>query len=304
MAVVLITGCSSGIGLETALAFARRGDRVYASMRNPAKADRLHDKATTQGLNIDLVTLDVTDTASVTAAVDAIEAVHGAIDVVVNNAGVAYQGPVELADEELARVIFETNVWGPVRLVRAVLPAMRARRSGVIVNVSSTGGRLPGFLYNGFYFASKKALGSLSESLAWELEPLGIRVMCIEPGLFATQIFDNSHWFDPRADNPYMADQTWFTAAMTNWVATGAADPAIAAAGIVAALDDPATPLHVMVDEDAIALVDIVTEAGTFERAMPALNQMLESMSGPRPRQSRAVLQTSPGVASSMATAT
>jgi NAD(P)-dependent dehydrogenase (short-subunit alcohol dehydrogenase family) len=272
-------------------------------MRNPAKADRLHEQATAQGLHVDVVTLDVTDGESVTAAVAAIEADHGAIDVVVNNAGVAYQGSVEVADEELARVIFETNVWGPVRVVRAVLPAMRARRAGVIVNVSSTSGRLPGFLYNGFYFASKKALGSLSESLAWELEPLGIRVMCIEPGLFATEIFDNSHWFDPRAASPYTTDQTWFTAAMTNWVATGA-DPAVAAAGIVNAVDDPATPLHVLVGEDAVALVGIVNEAGTFERAMASLNQLLESMSGPRPQQPATIDLTTPGVASNMATAT
>jgi hypothetical protein len=160
---------------------------------------------------------------------------------------------------------------------------MRARGSGVIVNVSSTSGRLPGFLYNGFYFASKKALGSLSESLAWELEPLGIRVMCIEPGLFATEIFDNSHWFDPRPASPYTTDQTWFTAAMTNWVATGAAGGS--SSGHRRRGRRSGQPLHVLVGEDA-ALVGMVTEAGTSNGPWSP-NQLLNDVLPPRnPQQS------------------
>src|SRR5687768_8382205 len=115
MGVVLITGCSSGIGLEAALAFARRGDTVAASMRDPAGGDTLQRRAKEEGLEIDIVTLDVTDDESVVAAVRDVETRLGPIDVLVNNAGVGYPGPVETIDWERARAVYETNVWGPVR---------------------------------------------------------------------------------------------------------------------------------------------------------------------------------------------
>src|SRR5712664_3218264 len=105
--VVLITGCSSGIGLETALAFARRGDTVYASMRNPSKADRLQERAKVEGLDVEVVTLDVNDAKSVTKAVSTIEKQHGAIDVLVNNAGVGFSGPVETVDIAKAKAVID-----------------------------------------------------------------------------------------------------------------------------------------------------------------------------------------------------
>ena len=137
MSVVLITGCSSGFGLEAALAFARRGDTVYATMRDLARADRLTGRADAEGLHLELLALDVDDDASVSAAVDEVEATHGAIDVLVNNAGVSHKGPVETIDIDQARALMETNLWGAVRTMRAALPAMRARAHGVIVNVTS-----------------------------------------------------------------------------------------------------------------------------------------------------------------------
>ena len=126
--VVLITGCSTGIGLATALAFARGGDTVVASMRNVAKADPLMKRAADEGLTVGLVQLDVTDDASVTAAVVEVEKLHGAVDVVVNNAGVGYDGPIETIDIDRARAVYEANVWGPVRVSRAVIRAPPAPR--------------------------------------------------------------------------------------------------------------------------------------------------------------------------------
>ena len=121
MSVVLITGCSTGIGLETALAFARRGDTTYASMRNPARATRLLERAQADGLAVEVITLDVCDDASVAGAITQVEAEHGAIDVLVNNAGVGHDGPVETIEIDDARSVLETNFWGAVRTTRAAL---------------------------------------------------------------------------------------------------------------------------------------------------------------------------------------
>jgi NAD(P)-dependent dehydrogenase (short-subunit alcohol dehydrogenase family) len=179
MTTVLITGCSTGFGLESALAFARRGDTTYASMRNPAKADKLRERADAEGLTVEIATLDVTDDESVAAAVAEIESRHGAVDVLVNNAGVGYSGAVEAIDMDRARALMETNVWGAVRTMRAVLPAMRAQGSGVIVNVSSVAGRVPASGHHGFYAASKHALNALTEAAATELEHFGVRVVSV-----------------------------------------------------------------------------------------------------------------------------
>ena len=283
MAVVLITGCSSGIALETALAFARRGDAVVASMRNPAGggADELQRRAKDEGLEVDVVTLDVTDDESVTAAVGDVETRLGSIDVLVNNAGVGYSGPVETMDIDRARAVLETNYWGVVRTVRAVLPSMRARRTGVVVNVSSTAGRVPGTGYNSSYSASKHAVGALSESLLWEVQPFGVRVVCIEPGFFATAIFAKSEWNVVSA-SPYAEDERWVN---DFYVASGenGAHPSAVADAIVAAAADPATPLHVLVGDDAHQFIALVEHAGTMEAWMPIATQIVEQVSGPRP---------------------
>ena len=143
MAVVLITGCSTGIGLETALAFARRGDTTIATMRNVAKADALKKRAADEGVDIEIEALDVVDDYSVSSAVGKILAHHGQIDVLVNNAGVGFGGPVETMPIDAARSLMETNFWGALRMIRAVLPGMRDRRAGVIVNVTSTAAGFP-----------------------------------------------------------------------------------------------------------------------------------------------------------------
>src|SRR5262245_21921519 len=225
MSVVLITGCSSGIGLETALAFARRGDTTYASVRRPPRAGGLLGRAAAEDLLLDVLALDVTDDTSVRSAVSAIEDRHGAIDVLVNNAGLNAAGPVEMLPMDRARALVETNLWGPVRLSRAVLPAMRARGEGVILNIGSLAGRLPAAPYGGFYAASKHALGALSESMSRELAPFGIRVHCIEPGFVMTEMFAKA-WSDPPGFGRYDADYRRMRSATAEQRARRGADPA------------------------------------------------------------------------------
>ena len=284
MAVVLITGCSSGIGLETALAFARRGDTVAASMRNPVGgADELQRRAKEEGLEVDVVALDVTDDGSVSAAVRDVETRLGPIDVLVNNAGVGYSGPVETIDEARARAVMETNFWGPFRLIRAVLPSMRSRQSGVIINVSSTAGRVPGSGYNALYCASKHGLGALTESLAMEVGAFGIRTVSIEPGFFHTDIFSKSSWGAVDESTPYAADNHWIS---EFYVASGeqaGGDPSIVADAIVAAAADDTTPTHALVGDDAHQFVALVEQAGTFEAWLPIAAQIVSGVMGPRP---------------------
>jgi NAD(P)-dependent dehydrogenase (short-subunit alcohol dehydrogenase family) len=251
-------------------------------MRDPARAGRLLERAGAEGLAVEVVPLDVTDDTSVEAAVRTVEEAHGAVDVLVNNAGVAGSGPVETIPLALARGVLDTNVWGPVRTTRAVLPAMRARGSGVIVNVSSAAGRVPGMPYNGFYAASKHALGALSESLAWELAPFGIRVVLIEPGFVATEIFEKS-WTTDDAGAPYGADHRWMNAFFRTSGETRAGDPAVVAEAVARAAADPGTPLHVLVGDDARTFADLAARADGHEDWVAVATQIVESVAGPRP---------------------
>jgi NAD(P)-dependent dehydrogenase (short-subunit alcohol dehydrogenase family) len=250
MAVVVVTGCSSGFGLLTALAFARRGDIVYATMRDTTRGDPLVRVAESEGLDVHIARLDVTDDASVREAVGRVLGAEGRIDVLVNNAGVLHLGSVELLPEEALRSTFETNYFGAIRMIRAVLPAMRSQCSGTIVNVSSAAGRLPAPPMNWSYAASKAALGALSDALGWELELFGVSVVCVEPGFYPTQIVANAGLpADPGS--PYRryeeAMVTFFEGGMTV-----EADPQIVADAIVAAVDRPdQSPVHVLVGEDS-----------------------------------------------------
>lgn len=289
MAVVLITGCSTGIGLEAALAFARRGDTTYASMRNLGKADGLRARAAAEGLTIEVVQLDVTDDDSVTSAVRSIEDRHGAIDVLVNNAGIGSSGPIELIDLAEAAAVYDTNIWGAIRTVRAVLAAMRSKGSGVIINVTSVASRVPGTPYGGFYSSSKHALATLSEALAWEVAPFGIRVACVEPGFFATEIFASSGWTEPALVGPYEADQDWVNDFYMKSGEAMGADPAVVGVLIADVAADHSSPLHNLVGDDAFMFVDLVAQAGTFEGWIPVGTGIIEGVSGPRPITSAAV---------------
>lgn len=182
---VLITGCSSGIGRATAERLHHAGHPVYATARHAKDIADLED------LGIRTMPLDVTDPDSAATAVDRVVREHGAVGVLVNNAGYALSGTVEETLPEAARAQFETNVFGPAELIQRVLPGMRAQRSGLIVNVSSVVGRFapPG---GGFYNASKHAMEALSDSLRLEVAPFGIRVALIEPGPVRTAFADTT----------------------------------------------------------------------------------------------------------------
>ncbi len=177
---VLITGCSSGIGRATALRLARGGWSVYATARRP---DSIADLAEAGARTL---ALDVTDEASMRAAVLAVEEAEGAVGVLVNNAGYSQSGAVETVPLEAARRQFETNVFGLAALTQLVLGKMRAQRWGKIVNLSSMGGRLT-FPGGGWYHASKHALEALSDALRFEVAGFGIDVIVIEPGLITTE---------------------------------------------------------------------------------------------------------------------
>lgn len=177
--VALVTGCSSGIGRATALRLAQEGHVVVATAR------RVESLAELEAAGCETLALDVTDESSRQAAVREVEARHGAVGVLVNNAGYSQSGALETLPLDLLRAQFETNVVGLLRMCQLVLPAMRARRRGVIVNVSSMGGRLS-FPGAGAYHASKYAVEALSDVLRFEVARAGVDVVLIEPGLIRT----------------------------------------------------------------------------------------------------------------------
>jgi NAD(P)-dependent dehydrogenase (short-subunit alcohol dehydrogenase family) len=186
-----VTGCSSGFGLLTAVVFAERGHHVVATMRDTAKAEPLLGAAAAAGVAVEVVELDVSSSASVQRAVDAVVESSGRLDIVVNNAGIELFGAIHLvADEEASRQL-DTNVLGVVRVARAVVPHMVRQGRGVIVNVGSVAGKV-GVPYSGLYAASKHAVEAITEAMHFELAQLGIRVAVVEPGQFATELNANS----------------------------------------------------------------------------------------------------------------
>ncbi len=180
--VWFITGCSSGFGRELSLILLKRGYRVVATARDKAKVEDIVAGNPKNGLAL---ALDVDKQGQIDAAVKAAEARFGRIDVLVNNAGYGYLAAVEEGDDADIRAMFETNFFGLAAMTRAVLPIMRAQKSGAIVNISSVGGFI-GFPGSGYYAATKFAVEGLSESLSKEVGPLGIKVIIVEPGPFRT----------------------------------------------------------------------------------------------------------------------
>jgi NAD(P)-dependent dehydrogenase (short-subunit alcohol dehydrogenase family) len=187
MKSVLITGTSRGIGLETALAFGRAGYRVHATMRNPSQSPQLARSAIEQNLPIHVTAMDVDSDQSVSDTMAAILADFGPIDVLVNNAGLGVFGSVEELPFAQWKAAMETNYFGALRCIQAVVGPMRNRRSGCIINVSSVAGRIAGSPLTP-YMASKWALEALSESLAGEMKSFGVHVAIVEPGIIDTQM--------------------------------------------------------------------------------------------------------------------
>jgi NAD(P)-dependent dehydrogenase (short-subunit alcohol dehydrogenase family) len=187
--VAVVTGSSTGIGYETSLILARNGFLTYATMRNLNKGENIKSVATKENLPIRIRQLDVTDDVSVINAIQSISSETGKIDILVNNAGYGLNGAFEdLAMDEI-KAQYETNVFGLIRTTQTVLPIMRRQKSGTIVNISSGAGRF-GFPTGSAYVSTKFAVEGLSESMSYELEPFGIKVVIVEPGVIRTNFGD------------------------------------------------------------------------------------------------------------------
>jgi NAD(P)-dependent dehydrogenase (short-subunit alcohol dehydrogenase family) len=270
MANVLITGCSSGFGFETALTFARNGARVFATMRDVTKGAELQAIAQREQLALELLPLDVRAQRSVDDAV-ARATGTGPLDVLVNNAGIELRSPIEDASDDDIQSQFDTNVFGVLRTIRAVLPAMRARGDGTIVNVSSIAG-IVARPYGGLYAASKHALEAISEALHLEVQPFGVRVVLIEPGQYGTRLLDNAivgSGFTPAS--PYWERAERFDVAIKRLRPGGVAGSAADVAQLIYdAVHDPEPRLRYLAGEDAHTIATAYRQLSfeDYERAM------------------------------------
>jgi NAD(P)-dependent dehydrogenase (short-subunit alcohol dehydrogenase family) len=201
--VAVVTGSSSGIGYETSLALAREGFLTYATMRNLEKGSGIKSVSDKENLPLKLMQLDVTDDASVSKAVQSIVSDSGRIDVIVNNAGYGLVGAFEDLSLDEIKQQYETNFFGVVRVTQAVIPVMRKQKSGKIINISSGAGRF-GYPGGSAYVSTKFAMEGLSESLSYELDPFGIKVILVEPGVIRTN-FGNGMVVAKKSQDPASA---------------------------------------------------------------------------------------------------
>ena len=243
--VWLITGCSTGFGRELAKHVIERGYRTVVTARNPGEVKDLTAKGEVLALK-----LDVTDQGQIDAAIKATEEKFGRIDVLVNNAGIGYFAAVEESEEDQIRRMFEINVFGLSRMIHAVLPGMRERRKGFIVNLSSIGG-LRSFPSVGYYNATKFAVEGLSEALWQEVEPLGIKVMLVEPSGFRTDWAGRSANESKRQIDDYAATAGAWRGQVRANSGKQPGDPVLAAHAIVEAMLSPNPPHRLLLGNDA-----------------------------------------------------
>jgi NAD(P)-dependent dehydrogenase (short-subunit alcohol dehydrogenase family) len=279
--VAVVTGSSSGIGYATALLLAKSGYFTFATMRNPAKGTDLIKFAENEKLPIQVEQLDVTDLHSIKDFVKRLDESAGRIDILVNNAGYLLTGSLEDLSMKEIQDQFDTNLLGTIRVTQQVLPVMRAQRSGIIVNISSGLGRfgLPG---SSAYVATKFALEGLSESLAYEIEPFGIKVILIEPGLVKTKALPNSIVGQGalREDSPYTGILDNLNVAFKTWL-DKASTPDQVAATILQAVSSPEPRLRYPVGQDVVASLE-KKSAMTDEQFQ---EYMINSMASLAPRQ-------------------
>lgn len=256
--VAVVTGSSSGIGYATALQLARSGYFTFATMRNPEKGGDLIRAAKNEELPILVEQLDVTDLDSIKDFMSRRLAVKssGRIDVLVNNAGYALMGSLEDLSMKEIQDQLETNLLGAIRVTQQVLPVMRAQGSGIIVNISSGVGRI-GFQGLSAYVATKFALEGLSESLAYEVGPFGIKVVLIEPGVVKTKAFDNMVIGQAalRKDSPYAGMLDNLNVAFKTRL-DKASTPDQVAATILQAISSQEPKLRYAVGQDVVALLE------------------------------------------------
>ncbi|ONK09605.1 oxidoreductase [Streptomyces sp. MP131-18] len=268
--VWLVTGASKGLGRAITEAAVAAGDIVVAAAR---RTELLDDLVAAHPDQVEALSLDVTDIAAVQAAVDGVVARHGRIDILVNNAGRGTVGAVEEATDAELRSLMDLHFFGPAALTRAALPHMRHRRSGAIVQLSSMGGRFsfPGV---GAYSATKFALEGLSEALAAEVAPHGIRVLIVEPGAFRTTFADAGSLQQYAALDAYQDTVGPVRSGLPGGNGQEAGDPAKAAAAILTALDADEPPLRLPLGNDAAdAIIDHLDRAGTELRSWEKLTR-------------------------------
>jgi NAD(P)-dependent dehydrogenase (short-subunit alcohol dehydrogenase family) len=266
MTTWLITGCSTGLGRALAQAVLEHGDNVVATARDSAKVQDLVESYPESALAL---SLDVTDHAQVSDAVVSAERRFGGIDVLVNNAGYGYRAAVEEGEEEDLQTLFATNFFGPVMAIQAVLPGMRARRSGTIVNISSIGARIspPG---SGYYAATKAALEAMTASLRKEVEPLGITAMIVEPGGFRTDFAGRSLTQSRNAIGDYADTAGRRRKEQDTAHGHQPGDPAKAAGALISVVGSSQAPFMLVLGPDALqgfrqSLEALTTDLDTFE---------------------------------------
>lgn len=249
--VWFITGCSTGFGRDLALAVLARGWRCVATARNPASLDDLAPEA---GERILRVALDVTDQAQIDAAVTAAHERFGAIDVLVNNAGYGYQSSIEEGEEHEIRAQFDANVFGLFAMTRAVLPGMRERRKGHVINITSVAG-LVGFPGSGYYSASKHAVEGFTDGLLAEVGPLGIKATCVEPGPFRTDWAGRSLKQTPGRIADYAETATARMKRTAEGSGKQAGDPVRAAQAMIRVTEAEKPPRHLVLGAFGVGAV-------------------------------------------------
>jgi NAD(P)-dependent dehydrogenase (short-subunit alcohol dehydrogenase family) len=251
--VAVVTGSSSGIGLETSLILARNGFITYATMRTPEKDAELKTVVEKENLPVKVVQLDVTNDNSVKNAIKTITSEAGKIDVLVNNAGYALGGALEDLSMDEIKAQYETNLFGVIRVIQSVLPIMRRQRAGIIVNLSSGAG-IFGYPGGSAYVSTKFAVEGLSESFRYELEPFGIKVILIEPGFIRTN-FANAMVIAKKAQDPASSYSQMMQriAATSSELAKSGSSADLVAEVILDAVTNPNPNLRYLVGKDVEA---------------------------------------------------
>jgi len=263
MSTWLITGCSTGLGRALAETVIGAGHNAVVSARNVAKVADLADIAPDRVL---AVALDVTDPQQVASAAQQAEDRFGGVDVLVNNAGYGYRAAVEEGDDADVRTLFDTHFFGAVAMIKAVLPGMRSRRSGAIVNISSIGAQLTP-VGSGYYAAVKAAIEGMSGALRGELAPLGISVTAVEPGAFRTDFAGRSLTQSATVIDDYSDTAGQRRKENDTMDGNQAGDPAKAAAAIIAAVESGEPPGFLLLGPDALAAYRYVADARAGEIA-------------------------------------